>query len=176
MNEKYARSQILIHWAVVLLVVLAWAAIELRGFIPKGLPLRAEMKTLHFTFGSGVLVLMLLRVGLRLRHRAPAILPAPPRWQTLLAHAAHGCLYLMLIGLPLLGLTSLWAGQVSWSLCGMTMPVSAVPRPDVQEQLISIHKLIANTGYFLIGLHAAAALYHHYVVKDSTLRRMLPWR
>jgi cytochrome b561 len=31
-------------------------------------------------------------------------------------------------------------------------------------------------GYWLIGLHAAAALFHHYIVRDNTLRRMLPLR
>jgi cytochrome b561 len=31
-------------------------------------------------------------------------------------------------------------------------------------------------GYFLIGLHALAALFHHYVSRDNTLTRMLPGR
>ena len=32
----------------------------------------------------------------------------------------------------------------------------------------------STAGYFLIGLHAAAALYHHYIRRDDTLKRMLP--
>ncbi|WP_407434844.1 cytochrome b [Lelliottia sp.] len=36
------------------------------------------------------------------------------------------------------------------------------------------HELIANAGYFLIGFHALAALFHHYIERDNTLERMLP--
>jgi cytochrome b561 len=39
-----------------------------------------------------------------------------------------------------------------------------------------IHENLATVGYFLIGLHAAAALYHHYVKRDNTLRLMWPRR
>jgi cytochrome b561 len=41
--------------------------------------------------------------------------------------------------------------------------------------IIGWHKTLAAFGYWLIGLHAAAALFHHYLVKDNALVRMLPW-
>jgi len=44
----------------------------------------------------------------------------------------------------------------------------------LSEQVKELHETVATIGYFLIGLHALAALYHHYVRKDDTLRRMLP--
>jgi cytochrome b561 len=44
----------------------------------------------------------------------------------------------------------------------------------MQHSLKELHEIIANAGYYLIGLHAAAALFHHYVVRDNTLERMLP--
>jgi len=37
-----------------------------------------------------------------------------------------------------------------------------------------IHTTVGEIGYYVIALHAAAALFHHYIVKDNTLRRMLP--
>jgi len=43
-------------------------------------------------------------------------------------------------------------------------------------QLEDIHGLIGNLGYAVIGIHALAALIHHYVQRDNTLRRMLPSR
>lgn len=44
------------------------------------------------------------------------------------------------------------------------------------KQIKEVHELVGTTGYFLIGLHAVAALYHHYVKHDNTLTRMLPDR
>ena len=48
------------------------------------------------------------------------------------------------------------------------------PSRRLAHTLEDIHEAIANAGYFLIGLHAAAALFHHYVVRDNTLRLMVP--
>jgi cytochrome b561 len=42
--------------------------------------------------------------------------------------------------------------------------------------LEEIHETIGTIGYYLVGLHAAAALFHHYFMRDDTLRRILPWR
>lgn len=44
------------------------------------------------------------------------------------------------------------------------------------HSLADIHEAIGTIGYYLIGLHAAAALHHHYFMHDNTLLRMLPWR
>jgi cytochrome b561 len=46
----------------------------------------------------------------------------------------------------------------------------------IAEWAEEIHETVATAGYFLVGLHAAAALFHHYVMRDNTLRRMLPGR
>ena len=55
------------------------------------------------------------------------------------------------------------------------MPIAAAKDPELQHNLKSVHEFIANAGYFLVGLHAAAALFHHYIVRDNTLERMLPF-
>jgi superoxide oxidase len=49
-----------------------------------------------------------------------------------------------------------------------------VPAPPAAERLEELHELFATVGYVLIGLHAVAALLHHVVLRDNTLRRMLP--
>ncbi|MFJ5398026.1 cytochrome b [Pectobacterium sp. CHL-2024] len=90
------------------------------------------------------------------------------------AKTVHGILYVIFLALPLLGLFSLYFGQVEWSFLGITMPVAGVLNKDIQHNLKALHELIANAGYFIIGLHAAAALFHHYIVRDNTLNRMLP--
>jgi len=176
MNNTFSRGQICFHWLVFLLVVVTYAAMELKGFAAKGTPSRETMTLIHYTAGLSVLVLMVGRIALKITHRDPDIIPTPPRWQIMASKALHGILYLMFLALPVLGVLSLYFGQVEWSFFGFSMPVDASPHPDIQHNLKDIHELIANTGYFVVGLHAAAALFHHYVMRDNTLFRMLPWR
>lgn len=174
MKKTFSRSQIICHWLVFLAIVVAYAAIELKGFAPKGSAARATMATVHYTAGVTVLLLMAGRVILKITHQDPDILPPPPRWQKVASKTTHGLLYLMFIVLPSLGLASLYYGQVTWSFFGITLPVATVSNKNTQHSLKEWHELIANAGYFLIGLHALAALFHHYVVRDNTLVRMLP--
>lgn len=174
MKRKYSCSQITIHWLVFITIVVAFAAMELKGFTPKGSQTRATMAIVHYTAGACVLVLMAMRVVLKITHRDPEILPAPPRWQIIVAKAVHGILYLMFITLPFLGIASLYFGQVEWTFFGITMPVTGIRDTEMQHTLKEWHELIANAGYFFIGLHALAALFHHYIVRDNTLVRMLP--
>jgi len=171
MEKKYSPLQIGFHWVVFILIATAYAAMELRGYAPSW---RREITLLHYTAGVTVLILMLLRILVRFANKTPAIAPPPPRWQMIVAHAIHGVLYLMFICLPLLGVLTLYFGGREWVFLGFTMPVRDIPDADIQSQLRDIHKLIANTGYFIIGLHAAAALFHHYIMRDNTLVRMLP--
>jgi len=173
-KNTFARSQRIMHWLVLLMIVIAYAAMELKGFTTKGSAPRALLVLTHYTAGVSVLVLMVVRVGLKLTHHDPDIIPQPPRWQIISAKAVHGLLYLMFLSLPLLGVLSLYVGQVEWSFLGLQMPVAAAKDPELQHTLKSVHELIANAGYFLVGLHAAAALFHHYIVRDNTLERMLP--
>ena len=55
---------------------------------------------------------------------------------------------------------------------GLTLPPLVAPDKALAERLQDLHALIGTIGYWLIGLHAAAALFHHYVSRDDTLRRM----
>jgi cytochrome b561 len=54
-------------------------------------------------------------------------------------------------------------------------PLIAVNRP-LGASIRELHETVGNVGYFLIGLHALAGLYHHYFVRDNALKRILPWK
>lgn len=174
MNKKFTPEQILFHWAIFILLVLTYAAMELKGLTPKGSNTREWMKALHYTLGVSVMLLMLIRIVVRFIHKDPDILPVPPRWQIMLAKFVHGILYLIFVSLPLLGMMSLYYGKVDWSFFSYAMPVSNVKNVNMQHDLKKIHEFIANVGYFIIGFHALAALFHHYIVRDNTLIRMMP--
>lgn len=65
-------------------------------------------------------------------------------------------------------------GGKSWPLLGWPMPQWVTPDPVMRKLVKTVHETLANIGYFIIGAHALAALYHHYLRKDDTLRRMMP--
>lgn len=95
-------------------------------------------------------------------------------WQRLAAAATHIVLYALMIGLPLLGWGVLSAEGKPIPFLIWELPPLFGPSDSRAEFLEGLHETGATVGYVVIGLHALAALFHHYLVRDDTLRRMLP--
>ena len=55
---------------------------------------------------------------------------------------------------------------------GLELPALMSPNDESAELFEEIHELVATAGYALLGLHAVAAIFHHHIVKDNTLKRM----
>lgn len=172
MKNRYSLSQISLHWATLLMIILTYTAMLTRDYFPEdNQPL---VRLLHFNFGICVWLLMWVRVFLRTRYATPVITPPLPRWQIAASHAVHGVLYLLFLSLPVLGVLTLEFGGRDWVLFGWRVPQFVTPDPSVRSTVKQIHVFLANCGYYLIGLHALAAIYHHYFRKDDTLLRMTP--
>lgn len=172
--KKYSGSQIALHWLVLLLIAITYAAMEFKGIFPKESAGRYWMAITHYTCGVSVFTLMLVRMIFRFVTPEPPVVPPLPQWQKLSATVVHFILYALFIVLPLLGVVSLYFGQKEWVFLFITMPIAGVKNTFLQHSLKEIHELLANTGYFIIGIHAAAALMHHYIWRDNTLKRMMP--
>ncbi|MBJ3816765.1 cytochrome b561 [Shimwellia pseudoproteus] len=172
MRDKYSGLQIGIHWLVFLLVILAYCAMEFRGFFPRSY--RPVFNMVHISCGSGILILMVARLVVRLKRPAPPIVPKPSPMMTGFAHLGHLAIYLLFIALPVIGMVMMYYRGRPWYPWGIAMPHAAEADFDVADMLKGYHVLLANLGYWLIGLHAAAALAHHYFWHDNTLLRMMP--
>ena len=175
-ERRYGKLSIALHWVAALLIVGVYALIELRVFWPKGTPTREGMKSLHFMLGLAVFALVWLRLALRVLQPTPRIEPAPPGWQHALATIVHWVLYLFMIGMPLGGWIMLSAAGKPIPFFGLELPALVAPDKALASQVKELHETIGKVGYVLIGLHAVAALFHHHVMKDDTLTRMLPRR
>jgi cytochrome b561 len=175
-TERYGSLSIGIHWLMLLLLATTYACIELREFFPKGSDPREALKTWHFMLGLSVLVLVGLRLLVSLAGPPPRIDPEPPRGQQLLAKLMHVGLYALMIGMPLAGWLILSAAGKPIPFFGLQLPPLVGESKDLAKLVKEIHEAGGTAGYFLVGLHAAAALFHHYFVRDNTLRRMLPKR
>ena len=174
--DRYSRMSIALHWFMVLLFVLIYSTIELRGIFPKDSAGRNLMKDAHFMLGLTVFALVWLRLLARTLGAAPKITPTPPAWQTALATLMHWALYLFMIAMPVLGYLVLSYNDKPVFFYGFDILPLTAKDPDFAKQIKSWHELGGTIGYWLIGLHAVAGLAHHYLIKDNTLLRMLPGR
>ena len=172
-HRRYGTLSIALHWLMLVLIAAVYACIELRGNFPKGSDMREGLKTWHFMLGLSVLVLAVLRLLVNLSGTAPAIEPEPPAWQRLSATLMHWGLYALMIGAPLLGWLLLSAEGKPIPFFGFHWPALIGEGKGTAEWAKELHETAGTVGYFLIGLHALAALVHHYLVRDNTLQRML---
>lgn len=173
---RYSQSLVALHWLTLLLIIGVYASIELREVFERGTPERDFMKWLHFNLGLTVFGVTIARLVARWVAPVPGPLAGQPGWQILSARLVHLSLYLLLLAMPLLGWAIRSAEDHEVALWGLGIP-ALVPADEARaEWLEEVHEVLGTVGYFLIGLHAAAALVHHYVQSDDTLRRMLPAR
>lgn len=174
-TARYGSLQVALHWLMLVLLVAVYAAMELRENFPKGSDPREFMKSLHFMLGISVLILVTVRIAARFSGPTPAIVPQPPSWQELLGKLLHLAMYAFMIGMPIAGWLILSAEAKPIPFFGLELPALVAKNKPLAESVEHWHKDIGEWGYYLVGLHAAAALFHHYVRKDNTLVRMLPW-
>lgn len=163
-----------LHWLTVLLVLAEYIIGSLMPHIRLGVPFVLPIR-LHLALGSGLLLVVLLRILWRLTHRPPP--PPPlPAWQRWLAGATHVALYLVLILMPLAGWASASAHGYPVRAFGVLPLPALVPyRARSGFRLGDVH---ADVLYWillaLIAMHVGAALYHRFIKRDSVLERMLP--
>ncbi|KQZ91485.1 MULTISPECIES: cytochrome b [unclassified Pseudomonas] len=174
-TQRYTRLSITLHWLMLALFVGVYVCIETKGLLPRGNPLKGLFLGLHGLFGLAIFALVWVRLLGRLTPRPP-ITPALPAWQTAISHLMHLALYVLMIATPLLAWLMLAAGGKPMPYFGFFLPAPVAVDPDLAKQLKQWHELLGSAGYWLIGLHAAAGLFHHYYVGDNTLTRMLPRR
>ena len=174
-TARYPAMLIALHWLTFMLVVVSYSLAELKGMAERGSDLRGAMLHLHYLTGLLIFALTWLRLALRTSTVIPVSQPVSPRWLRLGAMSIHVVLYAILIALPLLGWLALSAKAQPVQLFFFDLPFAPIDLdPGLARPLRTWHARIANAGYFLIGLHAAAALIHHYFLRDNTLSRVLP--
>lgn len=155
--DGYAPIQIALHWLIAALVlfqlVYGQSMQTTTNAAAEGTTVGATdaiLATAHYWVGISVLVLVGLRLVIRLRHGVPAPAEGNPIL-ALAAKATHWLFYILLFAAPVSGLLTLYVN----------------PEFDV------IHRLARLAFIVLIVLHAGAALLHHFVLRDGTLKRML---
>lgn len=178
--NEWALGERALHWLSAALIVgmLALGLVMTHAAIDAGEAF--DLYQRHKSFGFVVLALTALRLLMRLRRARPPFPPGMRPIEVALAKMTHGLFYALLFGSPLLGwlMVSSAPLQVPTRLFDMIpVPHLTAPNEAVYNGARLLHRLAAWTLIGLILLHVAAALKHHLVDRDATLRRMLfRWR
>lgn len=174
MDARYSGVAIAFHWGIALLVLINLFI----GFGHELLPaLRAWMPA-HKSIGISVLVLTVARLAWRIGHRPPPLPAARPAWEKGAAHATHWALYALLLLIPLSGwmMVSGPGGRRPLDWFG-AFPIPYLPVSKAGAGLGgSAHGLLGWAMLALVAIHVAAALRHHFLLRDGLLARMLPTR
>lgn len=171
-TARYSGLSIALHWLMALLIVVAFAIALTIDVFPRSLePVLVET---HKDIGLAVIALVLVRFAWRLAHKPPPPSAAVGPVLERLANLGHLGLYVLMVAVPVIGvLYAFWRGQgLHLGVVDIASPF-ATDRPTAR-QYREIHEWAAYALMGLAGLHAAAALWHHYARRDGVLKRMLP--
>lgn len=129
----------------------------------------------HKEFGLLVVVLLAARLAWRVTHILPQLVAHLPDWQKIAARFVHLSFYALLLASPISGWLMSSADRIPVSFLGLFVLPDLVHGDDqLFQRLVDIHKWLAYVLILFIFIHAGAALRHHFVFKDDTLRKMLP--
>lgn len=156
-TSKYSIAQIALHWLVVVLFVVNYVVSDGMGKAAfqksQGQVVESAVAGWHVPLGIALLVLMVLRLVLRFVQGAPAHFESGKPLMDKAAQAMHLAFYVLLIAGPVTGMLT-WGGGIM--------------------ALGDVHSVLMNIAFYLALLHAAAAIYHQFVLKDGLLERMRP--
>lgn len=171
---RFSALGLTLHWVTALLVLVAFT------YGPGGSEARVYAaardfdRQLHETLGSIVWVLTLVRVLWRSR----ATVPQPhqdARWMMIAAQATKVALYVLLFAVPLTAVAGAWLeGHPLTLLAGIQVAPMVSESHATGARIAWLHTWLGDAILWVAGLHAAAGLYHHVVLKDRVLASMVP--
>lgn len=175
-DSAYGLVAQLLHWLIVAGVLLqfVWAwRIDEAGSVRQEFALVNQ----HKSIGMTILGLVLLRLVWRAFNRPPPLPEERPRWERAVASATHWVLYGLILAMPLSGWVYTSAAGYGAEFFGLVeIPDLVGSSERLEEAFEEVHETLAGVLAGVALLHAAAALRHHFVLRDDVLRRMVPFR
>jgi cytochrome b561 len=172
--KKHHPMTIALHWGTVICVVIAVCAVLTREVIGDKFWRMLLMNT-HSQLGLIILIGVVARLYVRQQHGMANHMGSMPWALRFVAQAVHWVLYAALIVLPLLGWASTNAHNLSLSFLGLVqLPTLMEADSEMADLLSDYHALGAWALLGVIAMHAGAAIFHHFIRRDTVLWAMLP--
>ncbi|MDF0606415.1 cytochrome b [Neisseriaceae bacterium TC5R-5] len=178
--QKYSSVQMALHWLIaafiVSVLIIGWYFNSIEITSPATFKLKAALIAWHKWLGIGILLLVFIRILWRIWRGVPHSLPGQPKWQLKIAAFTHLLLYMLMFAMPLIGwlMSSAKGYPVVWFNL-VQLPDLVSKNESLGKVLASLHSVLAYVLVALLILHALAALKHHLIDRDDTLKRMLPF-
>lgn len=169
--QRFTPTQRVLHWlmAACILAMFFIGVGMVSTIAPKYLPLIA----IHKTLGIVILLLVVIRLGVRLRYGAPALPAGLPIPMKLAAQLSHYLLYALMVVMPLLGWAMLSAADYPVVVFGgVHLPMILAQSESVHTLLWDAHYYLAFAFFALVLLHLGAALFHGLVRRDGVFNSM----
>jgi cytochrome b561 len=170
-SNKYGRVAVFLHWLMAILVIgLLTLGLYMSG-LPKGLD-KLKLYGWHKEYGVLVLALVTIRLAWRLLNTTPIL--SIPLLEKLAARGSHWALYGFMFAMPMTGWLMTSAAGFSVSFFGLFMlPNLVSANPELKHVFHTLHTWLGYGLIATITIHFFAALKHHFINKDSILKRML---
>ena len=173
-NARYGDAAIAFHWTAALLVVVVGVLGLLHDSWPK--TTQKSWINIHALLGLLLFLLTLIRLRWRVKYPPPKLPDDAGELSRRLSFPVHFLLYFLMLLIPLFGIvTFIWHGR-SFNFGLFQVDFHIRSNRAVFHPTEDIHGYLAYALFALAGLHAVAALYHHWIRRDGVLLRMLPTR
>ncbi len=181
---RYGVVAMTFHWVIAALILFnIWFGFYVHDMADDD-PDHFAYVQIHKSIGLTVLTLAFLRLIWRLFDPPPPLPTTMPKWEMWGAKLSHWLLYGLMFAIPLigwamvsasrLGVPTMWFGLFQWPHLPFLPDLPAAEKAALRPQLFSAHSILANVMIYVFAVHALAGLKHHFVDKDSVLKRMLP--
>jgi cytochrome b561 len=163
------------HWLIVVLIILQVTLASLADDLPSGAK-KLALLARHKSVGITILMLVILRLLWRSLNLTPLLPTTLKPYERVLARFTHAALYVLLFAMPLSGwmMSSARGFPVSW-FGFFTLPDLVPKNKSLYLALLTTHETLAWVLAAVVTLHVAAALKHHFMLRDDVLRRMVPF-
>ncbi len=170
--EKYGVISKAFHWVVgVTIIGMIAFGFLMGGYEP---PFKYELYDIHKSIGATLILLAVLRIIWRIRDVRVPLVAGLNKGQKLAAKGGHYTLYVLMLAMPLSGWGMSSAGGHAVEVFGLfTLPALVEKDKAIGGFFHDAHEYLAWALIVVISLHVLAALYHHFIRKDETLKRMV---
>jgi cytochrome b561 len=170
-EERYDAATVWLHWVTVGLVTVLWLIGQVADWFPRG-PARSGLWSVHVLLGLTLALVLVARIAWRARF-GRTLPPVDPAALHAIAAITHYALYLLLLAAVVTGLVN--ASYRGFSVFDVwAMPRFGSGDAATRRSINGWHEWASNLTVLVAFLHAAAALLHHYVLRDRILERMRP--
>lgn len=172
--QGYSLTARAFHWLTAALVLTMMPIGIAMATFDLGFPIEDPLYHIHRSIGAVVLATTVVRLIYRLGHPAPPLPADMPAWQHFAARFTHWALYALLIAQPIVGwiATSAYRAPVLFFWLFDLPPIWQEDRP-FSEAMFVVHRSMGIFIAALVAVHIGAALYHHFILKDGVLKRMV---